>query len=516
MMDSRILLCTLNSSYQHASFGLRYLKANLKELEPMACLLEFTIAQNPRDIVEKILLHAPTIVGFGVYIWNTDETLKTISLLKKVAPEILIVLGGPEISHKTESQPHFIIADYVIKGEADFHFYNLCRSLLNDQAPPKGLITGELPLISEIKLPYHLYSDHDIQNRIIYVEASRGCPYRCEYCLSSLDLTVRNIPLPAFLEAMQGLVDRGARTFKFVDRTFNLNPRISTQILDFFLSHVDKGLFLHFEMVPDRLPDELKVLIEKFPKGALQFEIGVQTWNPQVAANVSRRQDYNKIKQNLGYLRQMTGVHTHVDLIGGLPGESLQSFSEGFDQLAQLEPDEIQVGLLKKLKGAPISRHDQTFQMVYADESPFQIIKNKDINYFELQSLARFSRFWDLIANSGQFPTTLKYLKGFAEQQGESFFWRFMDLMEFLSQRHGQSHGIALLNLTESLWNYLVQKLQVPDAEAANLITQDYSVIGKRDIPKFLRADQALSPKSQNKKLAIPSRQRRHLAGSLP
>lgn len=513
---SKIVLSTLNSTYQHASFGLRYLFANMGGLQQNTQILEFTISQNPRDIVEKILNLNPQIVGFGVYIWNTQETLETISLIKKVAPQIKIILGGPEVSYETETQAHFHIADHIIKGEADFIFPDLCRKLLSDNRPQEVIIKGPQPNIADIQLPYELYTEHDLQNRILYVEASRGCPYKCEYCLSSLDVSVRNFPLESFLKSMQSLLDRGARTFKFVDRTFNLNPRISTQILEFFLSHIEKGLFLHFEMVPDRLPDEIKNLIEKFPTGSLQFEIGIQTWNPQVAANVSRRQDYQKVKENLRYLKQKTKVHTHVDLIVGLPGESLQSFSEGFDQLVELEPDEIQVGLLKRLKGTPIVRHDQQFQMIYSDHSPYQIIKNKDLNYFEMQNMTRFSKFWDLIANSGQFPATLEFLKSYGQNHKKSFFWVMMDLVLFLRNRHPQGHGIALLNLTESLWLYLKEGLQQEESFSSELIIKDYSIHGKRDTPKFIREKNSPEKCTNRKKRPTPLRQQRHITEDSP
>lgn len=508
---SKIILSTLNSTYQHAAFGLRYLLANMKELQQDTEILEFTIAQNPRDIVEKILQKNPEIVGFGVYIWNTQETEEVVSILKRVAPAIKVVLGGPEVTYETEKQTQFAAVDYIVKGEADFQFYELCAKILSGNPPSERILSASLPAITEIKLPYSLFSNSDLQNRILYVEASRGCPYKCEYCLSALDVSVRNFPLPEFLASMQSLIERGARTFKFVDRTFNLNPRISTQILEFFLSHSDKQLFLHFEMVPDRLPDEIKSLIEKFPAGSLQFEIGIQTWNPDVAANVSRRQDYKKVAENFRYLKEKTVVHTHADLIVGLPGETVQSFSEGFDKLIELEPDEIQVGLLKRLKGTPIIRHDARFEMTYSEHPPFQILRNKDLSFIEMQTMARFSKFWDLVANSGQFPSFTKLLRDRAKAQGQSFFWIFMDLVQYLHGRHPQGHGIALLNLTESLWLYLSEGLQVDSELAREIITQDYSILGKRDIPKFLKSQSDIAQDSRKKKAATPTRQLRHL-----
>lgn len=409
--QSDILLVTLNSTYQHTSFGLHYLRANLQELKSFCEILEFTIAQSARDMVEKILAKNPRLVGFGIYIWNTRQTEEVIRILKKVRPDILVVLGGPEVSHESENQSIVGIADFVIKGEADFSFYEFCKNWLTGVLPSKKINSGPLPEIALIQLPYENYTEDDIKNRVIYVEASRGCPYKCEYCLSSLDKSVRNFPIERFLNEMNQLIERGAKQFKFVDRTFNLSPSTSTRILEFFLERMHHQLFLHFEMVPDRLPDELKVLIEQFPHGALQFEVGVQTWNTQVAANVSRRQDYKKIVDNFAYLKEKTQVHTHADLIVGLPGETIDSFALGFDSLLACRPDEIQVGILKRLKGTPIIRHDQNFQMVYQDSPPFQILQNKDLSYSELQFMNRFSKFWDLYANSGHFLGFIAWLK---------------------------------------------------------------------------------------------------------
>ncbi len=511
---AKILLSTLNSTYQHSSFGLRYLRANLNELRDQSAIVEFTIAQKPEDIAEKILLENPSILGFGVYIWNTQETLKVIQILKKIAPEIVIVLGGPEVSFEAETQEIVHASDYVIQGEADLQFYELCFQLLNQTRPGPKIWKAKLPPLEMLKSPYPEFSEADIKNRILYVEASRGCPYKCEYCLSSLDLSVRNFPIDSFLEEIQQLIQRGARTFKFVDRTFNLSPKISTKILEFFLAQKNLSLFLHFEMVPDRLPQELKVLIEQFPAGSLQFEIGIQTWNPQVAAHVSRRQDYSKVKDNLTYLKKFTKVHSHADLIVGLPGENLESFQVGFDQLVDLEPDEIQVGILKRLKGAPISRHDKAFKMNYASHPPFQILSTLDMAYLEVQEMARFSRFWDMVANSGNFQTLIKEVFAINRKTNSSHFDFFRRLTKFFTERHGQSHGISLLNLTESLFVFLTQKEFWSEEKAKEILIHDYSLRGGRDVPKFLRGSLIVekAPPLTSGKSVTPKRQSRHLS----
>ncbi len=508
-----ILLVTLNSTYQHTAFGLRYIFANMKELQPQTQILEYTLAQDVRVIAENILRFEPKIVGLGVYIWNARPSLDLVILLKKLRPQLIVVLGGPEVSFETEKQEIYQRADYTIKGEADFLFYEFCQNILAGDRPEQKLIKGPLPDIATIASPYALYSDADIKNRVLYVEASRGCPYKCEYCLSSLDTSVRSFPLENFLASMEELIQRGARQFKFVDRTFNLSPKTSQAIMNFFLARMHYDLFMHFELVPDRLPDELKDLIKQFPAGALQFEIGIQTWNPEVAKNVSRRQDYTKIKDNFHFLKTQSGVHTHADLIVGLPGETLASFGKGFDELLACDPGEVQVGLLKRLKGTPIVRHDQPFQMLYQEHPPFQILQTKDMDYSAIQTMVRFSKFWDLYANSGNFPNLILFFKQQAAEKEVSFFEYYLEFVGFLTTRHPEGHGIALLKLVESAWVYLTQNLHLGAAEAKVILVKDYTGTVKRDLPNYLKdfSESRKNEGSPSLTSTLPKRQLKHL-----
>lgn len=506
----KILLTTLNATYQHCAFGLRYLYANLGEVRKDAALIEFTLSQNPRDIVERILAERPALVGLGVYIWNTKPTEEVVRLLKRVSPETIVVLGGPEVSYETEGQGVCEAADFVLKGEAEDLFADLCRNFLRDGSlPPEKVLAGALPDVKRMALPYEHYTDEDIRNRVLYVEASRGCPYKCEFCLSALDTSVRNFDLDRFLGELDKLIARGARQLKFVDRTFNLSPQISGRILDFFLERISLGLFLHFEMVPDRLPEELRSRIRRFPPGSLQFEIGIQTWNPQVAALVSRRQDYDKVKENIAFLQNETGVHVHVDLIAGLPGEDLDSFAAGFDAVSALGSQEIQVGILKRLKGMPLLRHDRDWGMVYQDSPPFPVVRTKTLSFDSLQKVQRFAKFWDLFSNSGNFSASMALLR---ERAGTSLFWRFWDFSEFLSKRHAQGHGISLMNQAESFWRYLVDGLSVDGELARAAILRDFCEgTVKRDVPPFLKEPKAPGASRTG---GWSSRQSRHLAAT--
>jgi len=458
-----IVLTTLNAKYPHCAFGLRYLFANLGDLQSQAGILEFDISQRSLDITEQILQHSPKIVGLGVYVWNVTQSAQLVADLKRLRPELIVVLGGPEVSYETEQQPICQQADFVITGEADLAFATLCRDLLAERAsrPLPAPRTGETPVqlkiiaatppdLAQLALPYDLYDDRAIDHRVIYVEASRGCPFACDFCLSALAIPVRTFPLERFLAAMQSLLDRGCRQFKFVDRTFNLNSNTSAAILEFFRQRLRPDLFLHFEMIPDHLPAALRQLLQRFPPGTLQFEVGIQTFNEAVAARIHRRQDNAVAEANIRWLRTETGVHVHADLILGLPGENVESIAAGFDRLVALHPQEIQVGMLKRLRGAPIASHDADWGMVYSPNPPYEILQTNRIDFSTMQRLRRFARYWDLVANSGNFPEAQPGLAGFQQ---------FLNFSDWLYAETRQTHGIARARLVELLTRYFQDEL---------------------------------------------------------
>ena len=505
-----IVLATLNAKYIHAAFGLRYLLANLGELRPRASLLEFDINQRPVEIAESLLAENPNIIGLGIYIWNVTPTTEVVSALKRIRPNVTIILGGPEVSYEADRQPIVQLADYVITGEGDLKFAEVCRGLLAGEKPPLKIIPAELPELDKLAPPYDLYNDRDVAHRVIYVEASRGCPFTCEFCLSSLDIPVRQFPLPALLKNLEELLRRGVQQFKFVDRTFNLNLNTSKALLQFFLDRHRPGLFVHFEMIPDRLPEALREIIARFPPGALQFEVGIQTFNPQVSQLISRRQDYDRLADNFGFLRGHTGVHVHADLIVGLPGESVESFGAGFDRLIALGPQEIQVGILKRLRGTPIVRHYAAWEMVYHGHPPYEILQTKLIDFASMQRMRRFARFWDLIGNSGNFTTTAPLIWS----GGNSPFQEFMRLCDWLHERLGRHHAIALAQLGEYLFKFLTGEKKLPPATVAGAIWGDYQAGGRSDKPPFLRPylPDNVAPRRDRSRSVAPKRQERHLA----
>ena len=510
----KILLVGINAKYIHASFGLRYLYANLQELQANTNIVEFDINQRIADIAEHILSHQPDIVGVGVYIWNVSQIRHLVQLLKKIRPALKIVLGGPEVSYETSSQAWLGAVDCVITGEADLTFPQLCREWVSrtqtqtDQTP--RIIHSPTPALNSIQLPYDTYTDDDIKNRIIYVEASRGCPFTCEFCLSSLDVPVRAFELEAFMQSMKKLFDRGVRHFKFVDRTFNLNIKTGSTILQSFLDLYEPGLFLHFEMIPDRLPEALRGLIQQFPKGSVQFEIGIQTFNDEVSKNISRRQNLDKTKDNIRFLRQETGVHLHVDLIAGLPGEDLESFGCGFNQLIEWNPHEIQIGILKRLRGTPIVRHDQAYGMVYDELPPYEILRNQHLDFEDLQRMKRFARYWDLVGNSGNFRDTVTLI--WSETQDP--FHSFLAFSDWLYGTTGNRHGIALTKLVAYVFHYLTEQIKLEPQPVAETLWGDYQRAGRSDQPMCLRPYLASSVNKQTNQVCsknlTPKRQQIH------
>lgn len=505
----QIILSTLNARYTHASLGLRYLRANMGDLRDECVIDEFIIGQKTAEIVEKLLAHKPRIIALGVYIWNVDDTTKVVGLLKAVAPQVVVVIGGPEVSFEQGEQRICQLADYVVTGWGDITVPKLCRAVLHGPKPIMKVHAGEQPPLSEIALPYREYTAEDIKNRTLYVEASRGCPFKCEFCLSALDKTAWAFDTELFLSEMAVLYERGARQFKFVDRTFNLNVKTSLKILQFFLDRWrdDDPIYAHFELVPDHLPEALKATIARFPAGALQFEIGIQSFNPEVQSLVSRKQDNDKAAENLHWLHTQSNAHMHVDLIAGLPSETLPSFAAGFDRLVGLGPHEIQFGILKRLRGTPIIRHTTPFDLRFSPDAPYEILANSTIGFSDMQRMSRFARYWDLVANSGRFSHTLPLLLQ------EAAFDRFMAFADWLYATTGKTHQLALERLFDLLHQYLTLTHSADAVETPLLA--DYAATGAKGKLGFMKrglsvdsAPRASSNAKSNS--AAPPRQQRH------
>lgn len=320
-----------------------------------------------------------------------------------------------------------------------------------------------------IALPYDEYTDDDLAHRRLYVESSRGCPFTCEYCLSAIEQGVRFFP-PSTLFPMFGkLIERGGRIFKFIDRSFNINTAHAADVLRFFLTNRCDGMMLHLEWEPGLLPDELKTLLEEAPDGFLQLEVGVQTLNPDVAERIQRRMDPKTVEQNIRTLSAMSSIHLHADLIAGLPGEKLESIAEGFDRLHACGVNEIQLGILKKLRGAPIARHDREWEMVYHTSPPYDVLQTSTLCFPELQAVRRFARFWDIIINNGRFSRTAPLLW----KQQPSVFGAFMEWSDWLYEQTHATAGFTPGRLGRFLEKFLTTKRNLDSAEIRFLVEQD-------------------------------------------
>ena len=486
-----IVLTTINAKWIHPSLALRLLKANLNSLEEKCEIIEFNLRQPLAEKIEPLTAARPRILGISVSIWNHLATLELLEELEKTwaanselyGTKPVIVLGGPEVTCLPEDANIFRFADYVIRGEGETAFRLLCENIFEEGAQrlsggirrafEKSLRTLFSDImqndVKNLKAAYHLYTDEDIAKKLIYVEASRGCPFNCEFCLSAVKPktegqgdVVREFPLEPFLAEMDALVLRGAKTFKFLDRTFNINIDRAISIINFFLKKIEERktradlppLTVHFEMVPSIFPPELREVLTRFPPGSLRLEIGIQTLNAEVSARIGRPSKPEKELETLRFLREKTNAVIHADLIAGLPGEDLASFGRGFDRLwlalngatlqsAEKTPAknapraEIQLGILKFLPGAPISRHIEAFKMRYNPLPPYEIEETSSISAPDLLRIKNFARFWELIIN--------RSLAGFAETG--PVFDKFMALSDKLYAHFGRNWGIDKMDI---------------------------------------------------------------------
>lgn len=456
-----ILLAALNARYTHPSLGLRSLRANLGALREGSSLVEFDLSRPPGAVAEALLRADPRVLAFGVYVWNASPLAAVLEEVRRRSPQTRIVLGGPELA--AEGIPEWATrADLLVCGEAEGVFEEACRGLLAGRRPGGAVLHAPPPDLDGVLLPDGEYSEEDLRHRVTYVESSRGCPFGCEYCLSSRDRAVRTFPDFRVAESLDRLLRRGARRFKFVDRTFNLEPGRAAAHLSFWLERVRPGLSVQFEAVPERFPPEIRDLLRRFPRGALRLEIGVQTLDPEVSGRVGRRVDPARVEETFRFLREETRVDVHADLIAGLPGESLAGFARSFNRLAGWRPAEIQVGLLKRLRGAPIARHDAEFGMRYSADPPYELIASAHLDEDQVRRLKRFARYWDRMVNRGALREAVPLLW---REAGEPF-ETFLAFSDWLFERMGRDWGLPLDRLARALADYLGEVRGLPRAAA--------------------------------------------------
>jgi radical SAM superfamily enzyme YgiQ (UPF0313 family) len=462
-MGQDILLAAINAKWIHPSLALRLLKANLGTYEDRAAILEFALRQPLREKLNPILKASPRILGISVSIWNHGATLELLRALHSLwaegsARKPAVILGGPEVSHLPPASAIFSYADFIVQGEGEHAFRELCAKLLAEppEIPPEKFIAPSQAVLSELDPGYRLYTGEDLSRKLVYAEAGRGCPFACAFCLSAHS-GQREFPLDAFLAEMETLFSRGARAFKLLDRSFNADLPRALAIMEFFLSRLRPPQYAHFEMVPDRFSADLREVLRKFPPGTLRLEVGIQTFNPRTAAIIGRRSDPERELEVLDFLREETNALVHADLIAGLPGEDYGSFGEGFDRLWRCGPGEIQVGILKCLPGTRLREIAGDYGLRYAENPPYEAIETWSIGEVELNRLKNFARFWELIVNRGAF---LDFADAFFPR-GQAVFARFTALSERLFRRFGRNWGIPRTDLRTALEEYRAEKTRL-------------------------------------------------------
>ena len=492
-----IVLATINAKWIHPSLALRLLKANLGSLEERCKILEFALRQNLNEKIVPILAERPRLIGFSVSIWNHLATLELLKALDEIwasdaikkeksetGQKPLVVLGGPEVSWLSQDAEIFRYADYVIRGEGEESFRALCCMIfsedrrlpepVNKKGRPEFINSGNVTVnVEAIKTAYHLYTDEDLNKKLVYVEASRGCVFGCDFCqAAACSGAVREFPLEPLFASLETMIEKRVRTFKFLDRTFNLNARRAAKIMEFFLDRIASSDFcVHFEMVPSGFTPDLRELIRRFPPGTLRLELGIQTFNPRTASLIRRPgkisgtkfsavQDcFGEEAEILEFLCGETNAIVHADLIAGLPGEDLASFGAGLDRLWQIMSGasqlisersfEIQIGILKCLPGASVTRHNEAYGMRYAALPPYEVIETGALHSGELDKIKNFARFWELIVNRNPFPD----VSGRILPRGKPVFDGFLELSGKLYAIFGRNWGIDRKELRTSVEN---------------------------------------------------------------
>lgn len=429
----KILLTTLNSKYVHSNLALKYLYTVVAGEYSDVEVREFTINQDLSYIYTELVRANCDMVCFSCYIWNIEKTKELASNLKKAKPSLKICLGGPEI---TAFGSDFAVkhpwADYLLCGEGEYPFYRLCQVLEDSEAhtcdpPPEELLQTVPGLIyrgfdgrvyvngpmepmdfNHIPFPYSILDC--AQDQVVYYESARGCPFRCSYCLSSIEKTMRPLHLDRVKAELGYFLRKKVMQVKFIDRTFNYDRERAMEIWHYLMENDNGVTNFHFEICGDLLDKAALDLLKGARKGLFQFEIGIQSCNPDTLIAVNRKENVYPILYNVEQLMKMGNIHTHVDLIAGLPYETYELFARSFNKVYALQADMLQLGFLKVLGGTPIWGQKDQFGIVYRDKAPYEVICTEQITAEELSQLHMIENMLDIYYNRGGFSRTIEYL----------------------------------------------------------------------------------------------------------
>ncbi len=494
----RTLLTTLHSKYVHASLALPCLAAFCGDDCGELLIREYTVHEPKESLLAQIISIQPDVVAFSVYLWNRTATLELVDCLKRIAPDLRIVLGGPEISF--EGADFFLRypVDALICGEGELPMKQLLSAWRAGRQPEPcpGLRTllapaenGQSQLAELDLLPSPFAAGLvDLSRTLVYYESSRGCPYNCSFCMSSLDDQVRSFSLPRIQADLLYLMERGVAQIKFVDRTFNYHSERSREIFRFILRHNRSSRF-HFEIGAHLLDEELLQLLEQVPEGIFQFEIGVQSTLPETLARIDRAASLEKLAANVRRLREIGNIHLHLDLIAGLPGDDFEQFLRSLDWVAELKPHHLQIEPVKLLPGSPLRAQAADLKLRFDPNPPYAVLRSPDLSYFELERLRGIGRLLDLLVNSGRFVRLLvEFEKPFGSlSQG------LLNLDEYWREEGLYVRSISQPELFAQLYAYLQKQFspaelpRLRDALARDFAHQERVVKGRT--PEFFNTD---------------------------
>ncbi len=414
-----VLLTALNSKYIHTNISLRYLEIFSRNQGFSCQIEEFTINEEITKILDKIMVISPEVVAFSVYIWNFEMVKKLSVLLKQINENIIIIYGGPEVSFDCIEHLETMEGDFIIFGEGELTFVDLMKAI-NEGKPlediegicykkeGKAYLNGKRKKMDLKNLPYPYGDEENLEGKLAYIETSRGCPYQCSYCLSSSEIDLRFVSFDRVKTFIDRLLTTKSKIIKFIDRTFNIHPE-AMKIWAYIIS-LDTPVTFHFEISPDLIKEEHIELLIKAPEGRIQFEVGVQSTKPDVLKIINRHMGYDQVVKKLLLLKKLKNIHTHMDLIAGLPMDTFDSFLVSFNSLYQIEPDMLQLGFLKIIKGTPMARDAKKYGMVYSPYPPYEILKTNWMSYRDLRRLHEIEEMVETYYNSGRFKTALSYL----------------------------------------------------------------------------------------------------------
>ncbi|WP_283677418.1 B12-binding domain-containing radical SAM protein [Clostridium perfringens] len=490
----KILLTAINSKYIHSNLAVRYLKAFTKDLDFQGDIKEFSINDRVENILEGIIEEKPDVVAFSCYIWNMEFVNRLAELIKLVDPNIEILYGGPEVSYEGKEFLENHEGEYVIVGEGEktfreFVLYKLGEGKIEDikglnyKRDGKVFENPKRPEMDMNELVFPYTYEEDINNKIVYYEASRGCPFKCKYCLSSVMHGVRFLDVERVKKELKYFMERGLKLVKFVDRTFNCNREYTVELLK-YLSEQDTETRFHFEVAADLLTEEQIEILNNAPKGRFQLEVGVQTTNNEVLHNINRYITYENIKEKVLKVAAGKNVMQHLDLIAGLPGEDLESFKKSFNDVHAIRPDEIQLGFLKLLKGSSMREEAEKWGIVYSPYAPYEIIRSKDISYEEFLLLKKVEAMVDKYYNSCKFNNVIKFFLNIYEKPFDFYY----DLAMFFEEKGNFKRSIGNVEYYKILLDFYLEKIGGEDEGLFKEVLKfDYLCFNKkRWLPDFL------------------------------